>query len=157
MRNGLFYLGTRNTREAKLDLSSAQKNWRAYVGDIRGERLAGHAEALEFINGYFAKAPSGLLFVIYLNRFLRICDMACLGGGSIAGVPVLISEVIGQGSSVNAAGFILVHNQPNGDPAPSQNDIRISRRIRRISKEFGMPLLDHFIVDNGQVETISNL
>ena len=141
-------------REAELDRSSAQANWLAYAGDVRGKRLGGHVQALDFINGYFVNVPSGLLFVIYLDRSLRICDMVCLGSGSIDGVSVHISEVIGQGSSVNAEAFILVHNQPSGDPTPSQNDIRISRRIRRISEELCMPLLEHFIVANGQIGTI---
>lgn len=137
--------------------SDQQQNWLAHVGEIRGESLGGRAAAMKFVSDYFAKAPHEALFAIYLDRSLKICDMACLGTGSIEGVKVRLAEVIERGSAVDSACFILVHNQPRGDPTPSQHDIRITRGIRRISEELDMPLLDHFIFAKGQIASVADL
>jgi DNA repair protein RadC len=132
-----------------------EQHWIAHVGEIRGERLAGRSAALKFIGQYFANAPSEVLFVIYLDRGLRICDIASLGRGSIDGVQVRIADVIQQGTAVNAACFLLVHNQPRGDPTPSQLDLRITNRIRQVSEELDMPLLDHFIVAGSDITSVA--
>lgn len=143
--------------EIDLTLSDdPQQHWLAQIGEIRAERLAGRAAAREFVSRYFADAPKEILFVIYLDRKLRICDIASLGGGSIDGVQVRIAEVIQQGTAAGAACFLLVHNQPRGDPAPSQQDIRITRRIRQISEELDMPLMDHFIIANDRITSVAN-
>ena len=136
--------------------SDQQKAWLAHVGDIRGRRLSDRAAVLKFINECFSDESSGWLFAIYLDRSLRICDLACLGRGSIDGVQVRIAEVIAQGSVVGATCFILIHNRPEGDPTPNQQDIRITGRIRQLSDELDMPLLDHFIVANGQIASVAN-
>lgn len=46
----------------------------------------------------------------------------------------------------NAYAFILVHNHPSGDPAPSDADRRITRRLRDASEATGVQLQDHVII-----------
>lgn len=46
----------------------------------------------------------------------------------------------------NAYAFILVHNHPSGDPAPSDADRRITRRLREASEATGVTLQDHIII-----------
>jgi DNA repair protein RadC len=40
----------------------------------------------------------------------------------------------------------LVHNHPSGDPSPSDDDIRLTQRIRQAGEILGIQLLDHLIV-----------
>lgn len=46
----------------------------------------------------------------------------------------------------NAHAFILVHNHPSGDPAPSDADRRLTRRLREASETMGVLFQDHLIV-----------
>jgi DNA repair protein RadC len=46
----------------------------------------------------------------------------------------------------NAAGIILFHNHPSGDPQPSDTDTQITERIKKSSKLVGIELLDHLII-----------
>ncbi|WP_395744880.1 RadC family protein [Prosthecobacter sp.] len=46
----------------------------------------------------------------------------------------------------NAFGYILVHNHPSGDPASSEADRSLTRRLRDASSAIGSPLLDHVII-----------
>jgi DNA repair protein RadC len=46
----------------------------------------------------------------------------------------------------NAAGIILAHNHPSGDPSPSDEDIRLTKRIAQAGAVLGIDLLDHLIL-----------
>ena len=49
----------------------------------------------------------------------------------------------------NAAAFILVHPPPPGDPAPSADDLAITRQLSHAGDELGISLLDHLILGIG--------
>ena len=51
-----------------------------------------------------------------------------------------------------AVSLILVHNHPSGDPEPSMEDIRLTKRIREAGELLDIRLLDHIIIgDNSYV------
>jgi DNA repair protein RadC len=49
-----------------------------------------------------------------------------------------------------AAGVILVHNHPSGDPTPSQEDRAVTHQLAAAGKAIGIPVLDHVIVGEGE-------
>jgi DNA repair protein RadC len=49
----------------------------------------------------------------------------------------------------NAAGIIVGHNHPSGDPSPSVEDTRITKRLHEVGEILGIDLLDHVIVRDG--------
>ncbi len=55
----------------------------------------------------------------------------------------------------NACAFVLIHNHPSGDPAPSQEDRDVTRRLKEAGALFGIPLLDHVIVAAGRFFSFS--
>ena len=61
---------------------------------------------------------------------------------SLAHPREIFTPAIGQA----AAGIILVHNHPSGDPTPSDEDIRLTKRIAQAGHIMGIDLLDHLIV-----------
>jgi DNA repair protein RadC len=48
-----------------------------------------------------------------------------------------------------ASGFVLVHNHPSGDPAPSEEDIDLTNTVARAASVLGTPLVDHVIIAGG--------
>lgn len=44
--------------------------------------------------------------------------------------------------------LIISHNHPSGDPEPSEEDLRITRRLTDAGKIIGIELLDHIIIGN---------
>jgi DNA repair protein RadC len=53
----------------------------------------------------------------------------------------------------SAYAFILVHNHPSGDPAPSEADRRVTMRLNDVAKALQIPFQDHVILgtdDNGR-------
>lgn len=47
-----------------------------------------------------------------------------------------------------AAGFILVHNHPSGNPDPSSDDIKITRQLIKAANFLDIAFLDHIIIGN---------
>jgi DNA repair protein RadC len=50
------------------------------------------------------------------------------------------------GSPRGVAGVILIHNHPSGDPSPSDEDVRLTKRIAQAGHILGIDLLDHLII-----------
>jgi len=50
------------------------------------------------------------------------------------------------GNSRGVAGVVLIHNHPSGDPSPSDEDMRLTKRIRQAGEILGIELLDHLII-----------
>jgi len=55
-------------------------------------------------------------------------------------------EVFERAIRAGAASIIVVHNHPSGDPTPSDDDIRLTRRLIEAGKILGIRLLDHIVV-----------
>ena len=45
-----------------------------------------------------------------------------------------------------AAGIIVLHNHPSGNPEPSGEDIQITRQLVDAGKIIGIPVHDHLII-----------
>src|SRR5262249_33430137 len=86
------------------------------------------------------------LIAFFLNaRHQLICKETISIGtltASLAHPREIFAPAIGQA----AAGVILVHNHPSGDPMPSDEDIRLTRRISQAGQIMGIELLDHLII-----------
>jgi DNA repair protein RadC len=50
---------------------------------------------------------------------------------------------------MDAAGVVVVHNHPGGDPAPSEEDVALTRQLVRAGEAVGIPVLDHIILGAG--------
>jgi DNA repair protein RadC len=46
--------------------------------------------------------------------------------------------------------LVLLHNHPSGDPTPSQDDIRVTERMRQSAQLLDMNLVDHIIIGDNQ-------
>lgn len=55
-------------------------------------------------------------------------------------------EVFRMAIVESAAGVILVHNHPSGDPTPSREDRAVTRQLDAAGTAIGIPVLDHIIV-----------
>lgn len=48
-----------------------------------------------------------------------------------------------------ASAIIIVHNHPTGDPTPSCEDIRITKKLIEAAKIIGIEIIDHVIIGRG--------
>ncbi len=66
--------------------------------------------------------------------------------GSISGTFASPREIFRYALLKDAAGLILLHNHPSGDPEPSEDDYSITRRVYETGELIGINLVDHIII-----------
>ncbi|MCY0881089.1 MAG: DNA repair protein RadC, partial [Firmicutes bacterium] len=86
------------------------------------------------------------LRVIFLNTKHHITGMETIFRGGLDGVEASPREIFRQAVSRSAAAIIVVHNHPSGDPAPSPEDLAMTRRLERAGEVMGIDVLDHIII-----------
>ena len=55
-------------------------------------------------------------------------------------------EIFHPAIESHAAGIILVHNHPSGDPSPSEDDIELTKQVYEASRIIEIDVLDHVII-----------
>jgi DNA repair protein RadC len=101
-------------------------------------------EYLRRVRGDGAQERTGALFVNARNRLLR--DDPDIYRGTLDRAVVEPREILKRALLEHAAGVILYHNHPSGDPAPSREDREFTKRLAAASESVGVRLLDHIVV-----------
>ena len=126
----LCELSKRMAREAAssgLDFSSPQTIARYYMEDMRHRKR----EVLK------------LILLDSRSRFISESDIST---GTVDMALISPRELFIEAFQRGASYIILMHNHPSGDPAPSREDIRITRRVYEAGMLIGIGLLDHIII-----------
>jgi DNA repair protein RadC len=69
-----------------------------------------------------------------------------VASGGLHGLHVSARDPLRIALREGASAFVLVHNHPSGDPAPSQEDIAFTRTVEHAARVIGIPLLDHVVI-----------
>ena len=123
---------------------------------FRPWHVRGRAQVKDYVETLGQEAQEWLL-ALYVDKDLQLLAVDTVGRGDVSTVHVNFARILCRGHALNAAGFILVHNHPSGNPKPSKADIQITGRLRRASAELEMPMLDHLIIGGDQIESVGGL
>jgi DNA repair protein RadC len=91
-----------------------------------------------------AQERTGALFLNARNRLLK--NDAEIYRGTLDRAVVEPREILRRALIGKAAGVILYHNHPSGDPTPSREDREFTRRLVAACESVGVRLLDHIVV-----------
>jgi len=86
---------------------------------------------------------------LLLNTRHRVLREVAVTRGILDASLVHPREVFRLAVVEGAAGVILVHNHPSGDPTPSPEDRAVTRQLAEAGRALGIPVLDHVIVGDG--------
>ncbi len=123
-----------------------------------GRRLAGEAlsgrdlfnepslvkDYLRRARGDGTQERTGALYLNARNRLVK--DDPEIYRGTLDRAVVEPREILKRALLSNAAGVILYHNHPSGDPTPSREDREFTRRLCAAAETLGLRLLDHIVV-----------
>ncbi len=85
-------------------------------------------------------------FTLFLDSRSRLIGQAEVSVGCLDTTLAHPREVFEKAIRAGAAAIVVVHNHPSGDPSPSDDDVRLTRRLSEAAKILGIRLLDHVIV-----------
>jgi DNA repair protein RadC len=95
------------------------------------------------------------LLALYVDIEFQLLAVDTVARGTVDSCKVPFWKLIDRGHQLKAAGYILVHNHPGGDPRPSQADILVTRRLEELSRDAEMHLLNHLIISDDDMWIIS--
>ena len=81
-----------------------------------------------------------------------------LAGHGIGGFELLQQRGGLQGlqpAFLRAAGVVLAHNHPSGDPTPSADDIALTSRLVQAGQVMGIDVLDHIVLSAQRYYSLS--
>lgn len=129
---------------------------RAAAASITREVIA-HAEDLHTL---LAPRVAGLaqevFIVVGIDIRNRLLDIVEIAKGGLHMVEVHPREVFRPLIRMAAAGGIVAHNHPSGDPTPSAEDIALTRRLRDVGGIVGIPIIDHVVLAGGAFRSIAD-
>ena len=74
--------------------------------------------------------------------------------GNVSASLVRVGELFRDAVRVNAAGLILVHNHPSGDPTPSPDDLHLTAEALAAGRLLDIALLDHLVIGHDAYESL---
>jgi DNA repair protein RadC len=102
------------------------------------------------IIAYFKNVCSDMareaVYCVYLDAKNKISGNSIICEGTITQSLLYPREIISETMKRGALSIVILHNHPSGDPSPSENDRKITRKLLFAVKEMDIILLDHIII-----------
>ena len=117
----------RQRQEETLDFSSPEKIAFYFMEDLR------HQEREQAL-------------LLSLDAKAGLLGETLLSTGTIKNVLISPREVFLEALRLQAVRIVLLHNHPSGDPAPSMEDVNLTRRLSEAGQLMDIPLADHIII-----------
>ncbi len=161
----MHFEGVKLLGEATIEELTAIKG----IGQAKGVKLLGAIELgrrmhkYKPVDNYIIRSPEdGANFVmeemrnlnqehlvaLFLNTKNQVIHRQTIFIGSLNASIVHPREIFREAVKRSAASVVCAHNHPSGNPAPSQEDIHVTRRLVEAGKIMGIEVLDHLVIGN---------
>lgn len=109
--------------------------------------ISSPADAANLLMYHMAALEQEYLYVILLDTRNRVLGRPLeVYHGSLNTSLIRVSEVFREAIKLNAAGLIVAHNHPSGDPSPSPEDVAVTRAMVEAGKLLDIDVLDHLVI-----------
>jgi DNA repair protein RadC len=109
--------------------------------------VLGTSQALiDYLIADMAHLPAERMRVLFLNAKNHLLRDELVTEGSVNEAPFYPREIMRRALELGATALILAHNHPSGDPAPSEGDIRATRRVVEAARALDIRIHDHVIL-----------
>ena len=140
--------GTRRHRVRELVCSyRAVRDGEGRIIRVASLVLSDPRTAVRTLAPLIADQPVELFGVACLSARHRLLAWHVASRGTRDSTPVSVPDVfVPAYVTPGTVALIVVHNHPSGDPAPSPDDVALTRRLRAAAQVLDVSLLDHLIV-----------
>lgn len=116
-----------------------------FVSDAK-YRINSPQAAYDLVKSKLCHLEREVFMVLQLNIKNEVIFEEVVSQGTISSSIVHPREVFQKAIRNGAASILVVHNHPSGDPAPSEEDIQVTRRLTETGQIIGIPVIDHVII-----------
>lgn len=127
------------------------------IGELSPESrrvIASPQDAADLVQYEMMALEQEELWVLLLDSRNHLMEMDKLYKGSLNASSVRPAEIFKSGIRNNAAGLIVVHNHPSGDPSPSPEDISLTRILIEAGRLLELPIFDHIVIGMNSMASI---
>lgn len=114
-------------------------------------------ELIAYLSLVMGSEPVECIRLLHLDARRRLIHEDEWCRGSVDEAPAYIREIIHRALDMGAAGLLIVHNHPSGDPVPSRTDVELTRRLVAAANAVGIAVHDHVVVSNSGYVSIREL
>ena len=140
------------TSERKIDLGSVAEIQLSYSNSVKASQRpkvtcsrqvfevfskAWDSNRIEFVEDFK---------VMLLSRANRVLGVVTISSGGTAGTVVDVKLVLAAALKSASSSMILAHNHPSGNLLPSEQDRRLTQRLKEAGRILDIPVLDHLIM-----------
>ena len=109
-------------------------------------RLPTPRDAAVLASALLADTTVEKVLALHVNTKHELIGVHVVSTGTLDTAIVHPRDVFKAACLSNAAGLMLIHNHPSGDPTPSPDDRALVARLRQAGDLLGVELLDALIV-----------
>ncbi|MGD2046069.1 MAG: DNA repair protein RadC [Gemmatimonadota bacterium] len=125
-------------------------------GDLGG-RIRGPGDVFARVGPRLRDLRQEEFHALMLNSRHRVVREVLVTRGTLDSSLIHPREVFRPAVAEGAAGVILVHNHPSGDPTPSAEDRAVTRQLAEAGRAVGIPVLDHVVVGRGSFVSLADV
>ena len=119
--------------------------------------IRGPADVFARMGPRLRDVPQEEFHALLLNTRHRVVREVLVTRGTLDSSLIHPREVFRHAVAEGAAGVILVHNHPSGDPTPSPEDRAVTRQLAEAGRAVGIPVLDHVVVGRGAFVSLGDV
>ena len=108
--------------------------------------VGGAADAAALLSPKIRHEDKEVFLAVMLGAKGQVLSTEKIAQGSLLSSVVLPRDVFQAAIMHRAAAVIIAHNHPSGDPAPSEADKELTRRVAEAGQVLGIAVIDHIII-----------
>lgn len=122
------------------------KRFNTYKSFNEFKRVTSPNDVASMLYGEMGTFNQEVLKLIILNTKNEIIKIKDVFKGSLNSSLIHPREIFNEAIRNSAASIIICHNHPSGDPTPSDEDIKVTIRLKECGEIIGIKLIDHIII-----------
>ncbi len=96
-------------------------------------------------------------FLLLLNTRKSTIGYAKISQGGVTSTIVDLRFIAKYVADTSATSIIIAHNHPSGDTKPSENDIKVTEKVKGLMMYFDCVLFDHIILTDSSYYSFADM
>lgn len=116
---------------------------------VQKGQISSSQDAFDILHPHMRDLMQEAFWIILLDRRSKIISVEEIHVGGMAAMVVDAKVVFQKALERRASSVILSHNHPSGLPSPSQEDVRLTEKLKTAGQFIDIKVLDHIIIGEG--------
>jgi DNA repair protein RadC len=118
-------------------------------------RIATLQDAATVLSPFFEGAEAERVVAMHLSAGQELLGVTLEEVGGRDEVALPVRAIVASTLRLGAAGLLVAHNHPSGDPEPSAADRDATRRLADALGALGVRLVDHLVFAGGDLRSMA--